>query len=339
LTRKLPAFRVVSSWTSARRWQPLIDAEGQSHLRLRRRVHLRAAARTTNEHQRIGVQNAMANLLGEGLRSVPKRLTQTQRDGYLRDGLAFPVTVLSTGEAERYRAACDELELLLGGKPRTIEVRQMHLHWPWAHELATHPAILDCVEDLAGPNLLIWATELFIKHPRDSAVAVGWHRDRPYLGMIGGQVVTAWVALSNSSHANGCMRALPRSAEAGCAPATTARGAKEPLPPPGTESRVMDVCLRAGELSLHAQDVAHGSSPNLSDEKRVGFVIRYVTPDARSVQGRPPVLLARGTDAYGHFTHADPPRTTDHAHALDAMRTSAQAHLDVVLENLKHAGR
>ena len=268
---------------------------------------------------------------------MPKRLAAPQRDGYFRDGLTFPAAALSTGEVERYRAACDELETLLGGKPRTIEVRQMHLHWPWAHELATHPAVLDCVEDLIGPDLLIWATELFVKHPRDAAVAVGWHRDRPYLGLTGGHVVTAWVALSNSNRANGCMRALPLSAEP-AVPAPAARGGKEVLPPPGTEPHVVDVVLRAGELSLHGPDVAHGSSPNSSDEKRVGFVIRFVTPDARPVHGRPPVLLARGVDAFGHFALVEPPRPGDEEQALDAMRASAQRHLDLVLENLKHAG-
>jgi ectoine hydroxylase-related dioxygenase (phytanoyl-CoA dioxygenase family) len=269
---------------------------------------------------------------------MPKRLTQSLCDGYLRDGLAFPVAALSAAESQRYRAASDKLEFDLGGKPRTIEVRQMHLHWRWAHELATHPAILDCAEDLIGPDLLIWATELFIKHPQDAAVAIGWHRDRPYLGLIGGRVVTAWVALSNSSQANGCMRALPRSAEADRVQPPP-RGTKEVLPPPGTEVSVVDVTLRSGELSLHSLDTAHGSSPNLSDEKRVGFVIRFITPDARPVHGRPPVLLARGTDSFGNFTHAQPPDLTDEAQALDAMRVSAQQHLDVVLENLKHTGR
>ena len=101
----------------------------------------------------------------------------------------------------------------------------------------------------------------------------------------------------------------------------------------------MNVTLRAGELSLHGPDVAHGSSPNLSDDKRVGFVVRFVTPDARPVRERPAVLLARGTDAFGHFAPAEPPRPGGEAQALDAMRASAREHLDLVLENLKHAGR
>jgi hypothetical protein len=104
-------------------------------------------------------------------------LSEAQQSRYRRDGIVFPVPVLSTGEAADYRRHCDELESRLGGKPRTIEVRQMHLHFPWAYRLATHPNILDAVESLLGPDLLVWATELFAKHPNDPNVSIGWHRD------------------------------------------------------------------------------------------------------------------------------------------------------------------
>src|SRR5579862_2459451 len=96
------------------------------------------------------------------------RLTPEQCRRYEREGILFPLPVLSAAEVQAYRAACDDLEAQLGGKPRTIEVRQMHLHFPWACALATHPAILNAVESLLGPNLLIWATELFAKHASDA---------------------------------------------------------------------------------------------------------------------------------------------------------------------------
>src|SRR5687767_14040570 len=132
---------------------------------------------------------------------MTKLLTEAQHSGFQRDGLAFPIPVLTAVEAERIRAACDELEEQLGGKPRTIEVRQMHLHFRWAYELATHPRILDAAEDVLGPDLLVWATELFAKHSHDSTVSIGWHRDRPYMGFAG-PVATAWVALGDSTPSN-----------------------------------------------------------------------------------------------------------------------------------------
>src|SRR5262245_39213173 len=130
---------------------------------------------------------------------MTRLLSEAQKLRYEQDGILFPVRVLSPEEAHGYRAACDELEARLGGKPRTIEVRQMQLHFPWAHALATHPRVLDAVEDLLGPDLLVWATELFAKHPHDATVSIGWHRDRPYVGFDPKTAATAWIALGDST--------------------------------------------------------------------------------------------------------------------------------------------
>jgi hypothetical protein len=250
-----------------------------------------------------------------------KRLTPAQQHTYVKDGLVFPVRVLSAAEAHSYRTACDQLEVLLGGKPRTVEVRQLHLHFPWAHELATHPAVLDVVEDILGPDLLLWCTELFAKHAHDATVAIHWHRDRPYMGLADGRSATAWIALGRSTPANGCMRAVPASRER-----------------PGLDAaaqEAIDVVLQAGEMSLHGPDVWHGSGPNQAGQKRVGFVARYVTPDAQPVAGRPPAVLVRGRDDYHHFGEARPPAAGPTPEALAGLKASALQHLEVILRNLR----
>lgn len=258
-------------------------------------------------------------------------LAEQQIACYRTEGFAFPVPVLNSSQSAEYLAACDALEASLGGKPRTVQVRQMHLHLRWAHELATQPRILDVVESLLGPELLIWATELFAKHPEDAAVSIGWHRDSPYLGLAAGEHVTAWVALADSTVENGCMRVLPRTAEQRDA---TRDGDK---PTSAEETSIRDVILRAGELSLHAGDVMHGSGPNLSKSKRVGFVIRYLTPAARPLAGHPPVIRARGSAAVEGWSLVEPPVETDTAAAIARMRSAATDHFDLVLGNLKRA--
>lgn len=268
---------------------------------------------------------------------MTKTLTESLRQRYIEDGIVFPIEVLSPEEVRRFRGASDELETRLGGKPRTVEVRQMHLHFPWAHELATHPRVLDAVEDVLGPNLLVWATELFTKHPHDAAVSIGWHQDRPYMGFEAGNTLTAWIALADSVPANGCMRAVPgpgrrqvRRAE-GDGPQKRRSTSVEV-----NEDEAVDVVLRAGQMSMHDIDIVHGSGPNHSDEKRIGFVVRYLTPEARPLSGRPPAILARGTDTGNHFELADPPNATDADEALRRMRESAAHHLEAMLNNLRH---
>jgi hypothetical protein len=258
-------------------------------------------------------------------------LAAAQRRRYEQDGLLFPLRVLTSEEAGAYARACADLEAHLGGKPRTIEVRQMHLHFPWAYRLATHPRILDVVENLLGPDLLVWATELFVKHPHDKAMAIGWHRDRPYMGLEGGRTTTAWVALADSTAANGCMRAVP-GPERGEKPSLDELRAGDPRRP-----GLVDIVLQAGEMSLHDAEIPHGSGPNHSDQKRVGFVIRYITPETRARQGQPAVILARGHFAGDHFRLHAPPEETTSELALAGMRESAAEHLEAVLGNLRGA--
>ncbi len=272
-----------------------------------------------------------------------RRLSELERRRYFHDGIVFPVRVLDDDETRHFRAACDQLETRLGGRPRTVEVRQMHLHFPWAYQLATHPRVLDAVEDLLGPDLLVWATELFAKHPGDEAVSIAWHQDRPYMGFEGGETVSAWIALADSVPANGCMRAVPGPGRHSPPRTIAADGANSS----GRkrhggvlqvdEQEAVDVVLRAGEMSLHDSDIVHGSGFNRSNQKRVGFVVRYVTPQARPLEGRPPVVLARGRDTAGHFRLAGRPSPSDTEEALAGMRASATEHLEAMLHNLKSA--
>jgi hypothetical protein len=259
-------------------------------------------------------------------------LTDDHRRRYREDGLVFPIQVLMPEEAQIYRRACDDLEASLGGRPRTIDVRQMHLHFPWAYALATHPRVLDAVEDLLGPDLLVWTTELFAKHPHDGSVSIGWHRDRPYMGFDSATTTTAWIALGESSPANGCMRAVPGPGR---------RNSTAPARPGGRivpevdEKAAVDVVLAAGEMSLHDADIPHGSGPNRSDQKRVGFAIRYVTPASRPRGDRPTVVVARGHAAGDQFRVVDPPDTSDSHCQLAALKASAADHLEAVLQNLR----
>jgi hypothetical protein len=258
---------------------------------------------------------------------MPKLLSEAQQRRYRRDGLLFPIRVLSPTEAGTYRAACDALEARLGGKPRTIEVRQMHLHFPWAYRLATTPRILDVVEDVLGPDLLIWATELFAKHSHDRSVSIGWHRDCPYMGFEPVRTVTAWIALSDSTKSNGCVCAFPG----------PDRRTVPPTADAGNPAQIKEVELRAGEMSLHDAEILHGSHPNRSGEKRVGFAIRYVTPQAGPFPTPPPAILVRGRDRHGHFHLVEPPTEGDPTEALAGMKRSAATHLDAMLANLRGA--
>jgi hypothetical protein len=256
------------------------------------------------------------------------------RQRYQRDGILFPLAALTPAEASQYRIACSQLEASLGGRPRTVEVRQMHLHFPWARELATRPRILDAVELLLGPNLLVWSTELFAKHPGDG-IAVGWHRDKDYTGFDPTLSVTAWIALTQSTRDNGCMQVVVGSHTDASATHAPSCSKADPTAVEEHDPRATDVVLRVGQMSLHDGRLLHGSAANRSSDERIGIAVRYVSPAAKPLHGRPPALLARGADDYHHFEIVPPPSGEDWQGALAGMRNSASRHLDSMLENLR----
>ena len=263
-------------------------------------------------------------------------LPSDQAERYRRNGAVFPLQVLSEAEANHFAQQSDELEQQLGGKPRTVEVRQMHLHFEWAYRLATNPLILDAVEQILGPNLMIWATELFAKHPMDANVSINWHRDQPYMGLSPEHITTAWVSLCHSNAENGCMRVIPIVEDPNY-PRDWSNDSEQlrPNEVPANLEKAIDVILDPGQMSLHNPMVLHGSVANLSQNKRIGFVIRFVRPDARPRTDGIPAILVRGQDNFGHFDLMPSPKFVDEkSSAVEQMRDSAAQHFDTVLSNL-----
>jgi hypothetical protein len=238
---------------------------------------------------------------------MSKTLTLEQLSQYEHDGVLFPILVLSADEVSVFRAAIEELEARLGGTPKPQQLSQCHLHFRWAYDLATHPAVLDAVEDILGPNILVHSTTIFCKHPHDLGY-VSWHQDGYYLGLSASHFISAWIALSDSTVDNGCLRVIPASQHHGLPHAASATsphnllGSGLEVASEVDETQARDVLLRAGEMSLHHVNIIHGSNPNRADTKRIGFAVRYITPDVTQVPAHHCVVLARGWDNYHHFT-------------------------------------
>ena len=102
---------------------------------------------------------------------MTRRLSSDALERYRRDGFYFPIPVLTPDEARELRRRLEAVETAHGGR-LAGELRQKpHLLFTWLAELVRHPTILGVVEDVLGPNLLVWSTSFFIKEPRDPAYA------------------------------------------------------------------------------------------------------------------------------------------------------------------------
>ena len=258
---------------------------------------------------------------------MPRVLSQEQCRRYASDGFLFPIAVLTAAEVADFRAALATLQESLGGRPKPVDMNQIHLHFRWAYELVTRPRLLDIVEDVLGPDLLVHSVSVFAKPPRDTSY-VSWHQDGHYWRLEPPDLTTAWVALSDSHAENGALRVLPGS-HRGRVPHRTQPGDEHNLLSSGLtvdggvdESKVETVVLRAGEMSLHHVNTVHGSEANRSAEPRIGIAIRYTTPAVRQGRAHHAVVLARGRDDQGHFKLHEELPSADLAAGLAALKAA-----------------
>lgn len=243
---------------------------------------------------------------------MPKRLTAAQVEQFHRDGCVFPIRVMSESDAAALRARLEAFERQSGGPLKGDLRHKSHLLFTWLAELVRRGAIVDAIEDLYGPDLLCWNTNFFIKDAKTPAF-VSWHQDSTYWGLSKPDVVTAWVAFTEATAANGAMEYIPGSHTLDQIPhrdtfATNnllTRGQEIAVDVDATKRRLIP--LRPGEMSLHHVRLVHGSPPNPSGDRRIGFAIRYLPTSVAPVAGADSATLVRGEDRYHHFELEPPP--------------------------------
>lgn len=229
-------------------------------------------------------------------------------EDFHRDGFAAGLRVFSEAEAQHLRNKVEQLEQYNASGAGGYDLNQFfrvngHLVIPLLAEIAKTESILDTVETLLGPDLLVWSVELFIKEAHSNHT-VSWHQDLTYWGM--GETddeVTAWIALSDVSIEAGCMRFMPGS-HLGALVEHQDTFAENNLLSRGQEipgvddARAVYGPLQPGEMSLHHGRCFHASGANRSDDRRIGVAIRYVTPGVRdSLHNKDYAMLVRGCDS------------------------------------------
>jgi ectoine hydroxylase-related dioxygenase (phytanoyl-CoA dioxygenase family) len=264
---------------------------------------------------------------------MTKLLSQAAVEAYRRDGFYSPVRVMSAADAQGYRAALEAHEAKLGQPLQSNMRHKTHLLFTWADALVHHPKVLDAVEDAIGPDILCWTTTFFIKEA-NSPGFVSWHQDSTYWGLDPDEVITAWVAFTEVDEANGYMQVIPGSHKIDQLPHVDTFH-KDNLLSRGQEiavevdrSKAVGIELQAGEMSIHHIKLVHGSEPNRSADRRIGFAIRYIPTYVRQTKVRDSAMLVRGVDKYHHFD--DEPRPV-----ADLDAAALAAHADSVSRQVK----
>ncbi len=254
-----------------------------------------------------------------------KALTPDQVAAYHHNGFVFPVPALSTEEIAACLSGLARLEADLGSPVAEAEVKwrsHAYAHSPWFNTLIRHPKILDAVEDVIGPNILVWTSTFFIKEPHSPTFAA-WHQDATYFGLEPHEQVCAWVALTDASREAGCMEQLSgRGAarqlhHAPLGLANSINRAGQTIMEPFDETNPVAMALPAGSFSLHHELAVHRSAPNNASHRRVGIGLNYIPAHARvDSPVRLCAMLVRGEDTHGHFDLVEPPSAERDAAAL-----------------------
>lgn len=246
------------------------------------------------------------------------QLTADQVARYARDGFLHPIRAFDAVTTARLRKEVEALEAEHGQGAGDHSLNQFfrvngQLVIPLLHRIAAEPGILDAVSSILGPNLLVWSVELFIKEPGTTKV-VSWHQDITYWGMgETDEELTAWLALSDVSVKAGCMRFIPGSHKNAIVPHADTFG-EDNLLSRGqeiagiNEDEAVFGALKPGEMSFHHGRTFHASGPNMSDDRRIGVAIRYVTPEVRQPDlARDYAMLVRGKDEMQGWINVAPP--------------------------------
>ncbi|MEO6269073.1 MAG: phytanoyl-CoA dioxygenase family protein [Lautropia sp.] len=244
-----------------------------------------------------------------------KLLTEEQVERFRREGYLSPVRVMDEAAAIAVRDKLEAFERTTGGPLRGELRHKSHLLFKFLSDVVHHEKIVDAIEDLYGADLLCWTSNFFIKEANTPAF-VSWHQDSTYWGLSSPDVVTAWVALTQSNQSNGAMEVIPGTHLMDQVPHRDtfndnnllSRGQEVAVEVDAGKAVRLD--LKPGEMSLHHVRIVHGSQPNPSDGRRIGFAIRYIPTSVRQLHGEDAATPVRGVDRFRTFEH-EPVPTTD----------------------------
>ena len=217
------------------------------------------------------------------------RLSPDEVERYRDAGIVIPRYRLPSARIERLRSTLDRL---VAENPTVRPERLVSAHIEGRNgegvrgsrdflALAREPGILDLVEQLIGPDIILWGCQIFCK-PGGDGMEVPWHQDGHYWPIRPLATCTVWVALDPSRIANGCLRVIPGS-HRGQRLYGHLREDRDDVvlnqavkPGEFDADTALDIELAPGQMSMHDVHLIHGSNANRSPQRRAGVAIRYM---------------------------------------------------------------
>jgi ectoine hydroxylase-related dioxygenase (phytanoyl-CoA dioxygenase family) len=232
-------------------------------------------------------------------------LSQEQLDFYSEHGYLKHGALLQPGEVEALRREYDEafrqavennnfanLALDHGSDaasktqaPRRVyQMMQMCERNMAFRKLIHDDRILDIVQDLLGPNIMLFHDQALFKPARHGG-EVCWHQDNGYWQCRPANLVSCWLTLDDVRRENGAMQVIPGShLKPVWHQRTEDSNALLKIEGVAAEKAVV-IDLPAGGVMFHHCQTLHYTAPNTTDNQRRAFAIHFMTPGTTDGKG------------------------------------------------------
>jgi hypothetical protein len=244
---------------------------------------------------------------------APSFVTKDQISAYNELGYLMPFEGLDQTEIGELRAFFDGVLAAFVELGRdSYSISTAHLRFARIYELVRHPKIVGPVSDLLGPNVVAWGSHFFCKMPHDGK-RVAWHQDSTYWPLSPTKTVTVWLAIDDADPENANMRFIPKSHTHGLLNYEKSNDERDVLNmvidnPEQYGDAAVDVALKAGQFSMHSDQLLHGSEANDSDRRRCGLTIRYAAADVKAwYEWDKKGIVVLGEDAGGNWMNLPSP--------------------------------
>ena len=223
------------------------------------------------------------------------QIAQFNEQGYLSG-----IDMFTDKECDTFR---EQAEIFESENPEDVAWAfdiKSNLLFEWVYQLGIHPRLLDIVDNLIGPDILLTNSIFRIKEPT-SETHYGWHQDAARI-QVEPNFIIAYLAIGEATTENGCLRVIPGSHRK-IEPFHLVKYTKRKLArvTEVDESTAVDLVLKKGQVGFFNCNTIHGSGANRSDSRRFALINDYTPAAARQSLSMGSGQLVRGDNHFQYW--------------------------------------
>ena len=205
-------------------------------------------------------------------------LNSNEIETFRSQGYLGPYSLCSADEMMK---TAKQIESVLNTDPpdHKNRVHNRHLDNQLIHQVSTDPQIVKRMACLYGDDLLLWRTNFFVKE--SGAKEIPWHQDFNYWPLEPPIIVSAWIAIDQSTVENGCLKIIPgshRRVISHIESKPNVQFNRMGDPDYIDLNNIVTLEMEPGEFILFNERTLHQSDPNRSSMRRIGLAVRVVIP-------------------------------------------------------------